>query len=130
MSCAHCGKPGAAKGCSACKTTRYCDEDCQRAHWAVHKGPCKETQRAAALASAAPTPPPPPLALTEKLEEGVEVPLALGLREITPVRVPSRGKLPLIEAEERGEAVSWPSRDSGRIKINKKRSGVRIAMTD
>ena len=60
MSCAHCGKPGAVKGCSACKTARYCDEDCQRAHWALHKGPCKETQRAAALASAAPTPPPPP----------------------------------------------------------------------
>ena len=60
MSCAHCGKPGAVKGCSACKTARYCDEDCQRAHWALHKGPCKETQRAAALASAAPTPPLPP----------------------------------------------------------------------
>ena len=60
MSCAHCGKPGAVKGCSACKTTRYCDEDCQRAHWALHKGPCKETKRAAALASAAPPPPPQP----------------------------------------------------------------------
>ena len=60
MSCAHCGKPGAVKGCSACKTTRYCDEDCQRAHWALHKGPCKETQRAAAFASTAPSPLPPP----------------------------------------------------------------------
>ena len=59
MSCAHCGKPGAVKGCSACKTTRYCDEDCQRAHWPLHKGPCKETQRAAARAAAAPPPPPP-----------------------------------------------------------------------
>ena len=59
MSCAHCGKPGAVKGCSACKTTRYCDEDCQRAHWALHKGPCKETQRAAARAAAAPPLPPP-----------------------------------------------------------------------
>ena len=55
MSCAHCGKPGAVKGCSACKTTaRYCDEDCQRAHWALHKGPCKETQRAAARAAPPP----------------------------------------------------------------------------
>ncbi len=41
MSCAHCGKPGAVNGCSACKTTRYCDKDCQRAHWSLHKGPCK-----------------------------------------------------------------------------------------
>jgi hypothetical protein len=46
MSCAHCGKPGAVKICSACETARYCDEDCQRAHWALHKGPCKETRRA------------------------------------------------------------------------------------
>src|SRR5579871_1791540 len=26
--------------CSACKNAAYCDKDCQKAHWSVHKAQC------------------------------------------------------------------------------------------
>lgn len=43
-SCSHCGKQaqeGAALlRCSACKQTRYCGAECQKAAWKLHKKTC------------------------------------------------------------------------------------------
>ena len=38
--------------CSRCKTTSYCSQNCQTAHWNEHKGPCKA--RAEVLAAVGP----------------------------------------------------------------------------
>jgi len=40
--CAHCGTTfdKKMKKCGACKTTNYCDRDCQTAHWPLHKQVC------------------------------------------------------------------------------------------
>ncbi|WQF84603.1 Putative Zinc finger, MYND-type [Colletotrichum destructivum] len=45
-SCFHCGKVRAdigkaPKGCGRCERAWYCNVDCQRAHWKVHKPQCK-----------------------------------------------------------------------------------------
>ncbi|KAL7523925.1 hypothetical protein ACHAXR_001505 [Thalassiosira sp. AJA248-18] len=46
--CAACGKGGdALKKCNSCKLVKYCNINCQRAHWSVHKNVCK--QRAAEI---------------------------------------------------------------------------------
>jgi hypothetical protein len=41
-SCSHCGKHGGAAllRCSACKQTRYCGAECQKAAWKLHKKTC------------------------------------------------------------------------------------------
>jgi hypothetical protein len=40
--CANCGTEALIlKACGGCKTARYCNVDCQRAHWVVHKASCK-----------------------------------------------------------------------------------------
>lgn len=39
--CAHCLKPDATKRCTRCALAHYCNKECQQAHWAAHKGPCK-----------------------------------------------------------------------------------------
>ncbi|TFY81137.1 hypothetical protein EWM64_g2873 [Hericium alpestre] len=43
VQCAHCDKQGpqTMKTCSHCKLVRYCDKDCQRAAWSMHKPVCK-----------------------------------------------------------------------------------------
>jgi ankyrin repeat protein len=45
----HCSKPGCAgagrKKCTGCKQVRYCGEQCQLAHWPVHKAECKEAAK-------------------------------------------------------------------------------------
>ncbi|KAF9530334.1 hypothetical protein CPB83DRAFT_788319 [Crepidotus variabilis] len=39
--CSWCGNPSAAlKKCSRCTKTLYCDGDCQKSHWTVHKKVC------------------------------------------------------------------------------------------
>ncbi|KAL0272468.1 UNVERIFIED_CONTAM: hypothetical protein PYX00_005426 [Menopon gallinae] len=38
--CATCGEEKASKKCSKCKSVQYCDRDCQRHHWFVHKKFC------------------------------------------------------------------------------------------
>ena len=48
-----CGKPGPLH-CSRCKTTSYCSQNCQTAHWNEHKGPCKCKARAEVLAAVGP----------------------------------------------------------------------------
>ena len=37
--CAHCGKPGKLK-CGKCKLAYYCNAECQKVHWKMHKLLC------------------------------------------------------------------------------------------
>ena len=41
------------KVCGGCRTERYCDQQCQKQHWAVHKHECSGARRQAAVAGAA-----------------------------------------------------------------------------
>jgi hypothetical protein len=38
--CSTCGEEGAPKKCSKCKAVQYCDRECQRLHWFMHKKAC------------------------------------------------------------------------------------------
>ncbi|XKL68525.1 hypothetical protein PGB90_004016 [Kerria lacca] len=38
--CVTCTEPKAIKKCSKCKAVQYCDRECQRLHWFVHKKEC------------------------------------------------------------------------------------------
>lgn len=40
--CATCGEEKVSKKCSQCKSVQYCDRDCQKYHWFVHKKYCKK----------------------------------------------------------------------------------------
>ena len=41
--CAACGAAcKTLKACGRCMVVRYCNQDCQRAHWKDHKGQCKK----------------------------------------------------------------------------------------
>lgn len=38
--CSTCGEEKAPKKCSKCKAVQYCDRECQRLHWFLHKKAC------------------------------------------------------------------------------------------
>ncbi|XP_043671149.1 ankyrin repeat and MYND domain-containing protein 2 [Vespula pensylvanica] len=38
--CVTCGEEKASKKCSKCKAVQYCDRECQRLHWSMHKKAC------------------------------------------------------------------------------------------
>ncbi|KAE8747688.1 hypothetical protein FOCC_FOCC005667 [Frankliniella occidentalis] len=38
--CCTCGEEKAPKKCSKCKAVQYCDRECQRLHWFLHKKAC------------------------------------------------------------------------------------------
>lgn len=38
--CSTCGEEKPAKKCSKCKVVQYCDRNCQRLHWPIHKKEC------------------------------------------------------------------------------------------
>lgn len=38
--CVTCGEDKAVKKCSKCKAVQYCDRECQRLHWFMHKKAC------------------------------------------------------------------------------------------
>ena len=43
VACAACGKRGSdLKVCTACKSVKYCNRNCQKLHWKAHKKECKE----------------------------------------------------------------------------------------
>lgn len=39
-SCETCGEEKAPKKCSKCKSVQYCNQECQRLHWFMHKKLC------------------------------------------------------------------------------------------
>lgn len=41
--CSYCLKSDAKKRCGKCKQVYYCDGDCQKAHWRIHKDACKSS---------------------------------------------------------------------------------------
>lgn len=41
-SCATCAEETATKTCANCKQIHYCDKECQRLHWFVHKKTCSK----------------------------------------------------------------------------------------
>jgi len=44
MVCANCGEPASAI-CTACKSVRYCNRECQLAHRKAHKAECKRREQ-------------------------------------------------------------------------------------
>eukprot|EP00483_Globobulimina_turgida_P007746 UN07761 len=44
-SCSKCGKTDATQICSRCKCTYYCNVDCQRNDWNIHKQICKPLRK-------------------------------------------------------------------------------------
>lgn len=44
--CSTCGEEGAPKKCSKCKAVQYCDRECQRLHWFMHKKACARLSQA------------------------------------------------------------------------------------
>ncbi|PSN46894.1 hypothetical protein C0J52_17562 [Blattella germanica] len=44
--CSTCGEEGAPKKCSKCKAVQYCDRECQRLHWFMHKKACSRLSQA------------------------------------------------------------------------------------
>lgn len=41
--CITCSEPKAIKKCSKCKVVQYCDRECQRVHWFMHKKECSRS---------------------------------------------------------------------------------------
>lgn len=41
--CAYCKQSNAKKRCVKCKSTTYCNAECQKAHWSTHKLDCDDT---------------------------------------------------------------------------------------
>lgn len=44
--CSTCGDEKPDKKCSKCKEVQYCDRECQRLHWFVHKKECARPKEA------------------------------------------------------------------------------------
>lgn len=40
MSCASCGVDGATSRCVKCKSAYYCNAECQKKHWGIHRAQC------------------------------------------------------------------------------------------
>lgn len=53
--CSTCGEEKPAKKCSKCKSVQYCDRECQRLHWFIHKKACNRESSAPATTSNAKT---------------------------------------------------------------------------
>ncbi|GAB0096235.1 ankyrin repeat and MYND domain-containing protein 2 [Sergentomyia squamirostris] len=46
--CSSCGEEKPDKKCSKCKEVQYCDRECQRLHWFVHKKACTRPESSSA----------------------------------------------------------------------------------
>lgn len=55
-SCCTCGEEGATKKCSKCKVVQYCDRECQRLHWFMHKKACARLSQPAVKQQAGSSP--------------------------------------------------------------------------
>ncbi|XP_039292337.1 LOW QUALITY PROTEIN: ankyrin repeat and MYND domain-containing protein 2 [Nilaparvata lugens] len=53
--CVTCAENGALKKCSKCKKVQYCDRECQRLHWFVHKKECERPSTTATPVSSSST---------------------------------------------------------------------------
>jgi len=49
--CSNCGNPKAELRCSQCKKVYYCNIDCQRSHWKIHKHDCRKPEHTASIQS-------------------------------------------------------------------------------
>lgn len=49
--CVTCTEPKALKKCSKCRAVQYCDRECQRLHWFVHKKECARSSTNSSKAS-------------------------------------------------------------------------------
>ncbi|KAK0081420.1 hypothetical protein PV325_012209 [Microctonus aethiopoides] len=47
--CVTCGEDKATKKCSKCKAVQYCDRECQRLHWSLHKKECARVNAATVI---------------------------------------------------------------------------------
>lgn len=55
--CSTCGEEKPDKKCSKCKQVQYCDRECQRIHWFMHKKNCaRPVSTSTATAAATPKP--------------------------------------------------------------------------
>jgi len=45
ISCNHCSKPNAPSHCRVCKIAHYCNKQCQKSDWSVHKDHCTKNER-------------------------------------------------------------------------------------
>ena len=50
--CITCGEEKATKKCSKCKMVQYCDRECQRLHWFLHKKTCNRLSQNSATTHA------------------------------------------------------------------------------
>lgn len=46
QTCVTCAEEKASKKCSKCKLVQYCDRECQRLHWFIHKKTCSRLNQA------------------------------------------------------------------------------------
>jgi putative hemolysin len=53
--CSTCGEEGAPKKCSKCKAVQYCDRECQRLHWFMHKKSCARLSQGPVKSHSVPT---------------------------------------------------------------------------
>lgn len=42
LTCNTCGEEKATKKCAKCKSVQYCDRECQKLHWFLHKKVCSK----------------------------------------------------------------------------------------
>lgn len=49
--CVTCTEPKALKKCSKCRAVQYCDRECQRLHWFVHKKECARSSTSSSKSS-------------------------------------------------------------------------------
>ncbi len=103
---AYCGRPGCenpgSQICGRCKGVAYCNKECQKEHWKVHKASCQNEQRDIRIRQA--------VELYDELAEVCNVPLNLSAtdaikRSVRMEELTMKGMQ--LEAENvRGAAVS------------------------
>lgn len=49
--CSTCGDEKPDKKCSKCKEVQYCDRECQRLHWFIHKKECARPKESPAASN-------------------------------------------------------------------------------